>query len=462
MSRRRALPVIGLLVATSLAVSLTYRGWGPEDPTWRAGLDYPNLGEYQTLDPGELTPAATCGGCHTQHYAEWAESGMGKSSELSYFLIDLYRTSLDLRGAPDEGVAQCLHCHAPAAVMGSEPDLDMALEISQEGVTCDICHTAAQAWANDAPGMIHWDPSGPKRGPLYGTRDIAVPDGEILAVSPFHETVKSDLHSGSSELCGACHMSLWPTNALPIDWTYAEWKRSPWAEEGVGCPQCHMTPYEGQATADSPVRTLHRHTFPGGGQEAFVQSAAEISLESVRHFAGHEVVATVENTRAGHSFPTGNATAPVVSLRLTATDARGEVVFEDQRDYRLVYVDKDGDVTTDPTVAFKVAQDTTLQPREPEHEHFFIANHLGAADVTAELVYQRWSEEVVDNHAALVGEFFGRYLKEGVRLHRLPAHFDKLDPEVLDRVRSHPTTNVDKAAVSRAPRRRVPCDDCPL
>jgi len=287
---------------TFVVITMCYVGFGRTDPSWTEPLEYPRSGT--NTDPSGFSPAATCGACHTQHYQEWLGSGMGQSSELSYFLIELYEASLDIRGAPAEDVAQCLHCHAPAAVMGPDPDLEMARQVSQEGVNCDICHTAVEAHPNDAPGMIRWDPTGPKRGPLPG-RDGVGPEGVAPAISPFHDTAYSALHE-SSDLCGACHMSLWPTNALPIDWTYAEWQRSPWAAEGKTCQDCHMPTYEGQAVIQGPVRSnLHHHTFPGGGDLELVRSAAEIEITTHAHFAGQEV-----SVRRGTPFPRATPRRP--------------------------------------------------------------------------------------------------------------------------------------------------------
>lgn len=448
--KRRWMLLGGVLLAFLV---MCYVGFGRTHPTWTQPLEYPRSG--RDADPTAFSPAGTCGACHAQHYAEWLGSGMGKSSELSYFLIDLYQASLDIRGAPPEDVAQCLHCHAPAAVMGPEPDLAMARDISKEGVNCDVCHTAVEAHPNDAPGMIRWDPTGPKRGPLPGNLD-PVTDGTPRAISPFHQTARSPLHE-SSDLCGACHMSLWPANALPIDWTYAEWARSPWAAEGKTCQSCHMPTYEGSAAPQAPVRpNLHRHTFPGGGNVELVQSAAEIELEAQAHFAGQEVSVRVENVGAGHAFPTGNATAPVVFLEVVALAEDGTEVFRDRRDYRLIYADADGDVTSDPSVAVRMISDTTLQPREPRHERFFLTHRLGATRVEARLVYQRWSDDVVNNHAGLVREFAGRYLQQGFRVHRLIANLDMVDPGRISRVRSMEPMVVDTAELELPPAPSLP------
>lgn len=448
--RRRSkwLLAAGGLVLT--AIGLSYGGWhhvgcGVENEHWATPLDYPKAG--QTQDPTEFDSAAVCGGCHVQHYAEWSTSGMGRSSELSQFLIDLYQASLELRGAPSQDVAQCLHCHAPLAVMGEDPDLAIERALSQEAVNCDVCHTAVTAHANDAPGMLTWDPKGPKRGPLPGSLDPDVP-GVRRAVSPHHATQYSPLHE-SSELCGSCHMSLWPTNALPIDWTYAEWKRSPYAERGVTCQACHMPTYRGVAAPGGPERdNLHRHDFRGGGDVELVRRAARIDVSAQAHFAGYEVEVVVENVGAGHAFPTGNATAPVVKLELEALDADDHIVFRDRREYKLTYGDEDGNVVNDPSAAYKLLRDTTLQPLEPRHERFFVAHLHGATKIRARLVYQRWNDDIIGTHRGdVLREFVGRYLAQGIELHRLPANLRHLDFAKLARVRNMAPTLVDEAAL---------------
>jgi hypothetical protein len=308
-----------------------------------------------------------------------------------------------------------------------------------------VCHTAVEAHANDAPAMMKWEPRGPKLGPFPGSEDGAQPAGIVAAISTHHTTRYSALHE-RSELCGACHMSLWPTNALPIDWTYAEWARSPYAERGQTCQSCHMPTYSGQAaTGQSPVRAnLHRHTFPGGGDLELVRGTAVVELQAISHFAGIELEVKVENVKAGHAFPTGNATAPVVKLVIIALDAQDAEVFRDKREFRLLYADAEGDITNDPSIAERLVSDTTLQPLQPRLERFFLPHRLGATRATAELVYQRWSDDVVENHAGLAAEFFGRYLQQGIRVHRLLAHLDKLRPSMIERVRSLEPIVVDR------------------
>ncbi len=445
--RLRAI-ALGAFATLLLLVPFCYFGVGPRQPGWNDPLVYPNRDANAAYRPEQFTSAAVCGTCHQRHYAEWRSSAMGRSAGLSFFLIDLYELSLDVRGAPREDVVQCLQCHAPLATTGDAPDIALERTLSQEGVNCDVCHTAVESHANDAPAMMVWDPTGPKRGPLPGTNDP--PEAGVpTAISSVHGTAKSRVVS-SSELCGACHMSAWPTNALPIDWTYAEWKASPYAAKGVTCQDCHMPTYRGVSAPGAPEREQHAHTFPGGSDLELVRKTATLDIRVHTLFVGHEVVVRVENTGAGHAFPTGNATAPVVRLLVHGYDSGGHEVFAGQREYRLRYVDGQGKITNDPSIAVALASDTTLQALEPRYERFYLARELGATRVEAELVYRRWNEDIVENHAGILYEFLSRYLRNGFRLHRLLARLGDLDFDKLERVRSFEPMVVATASMELA------------
>jgi len=440
-----------------LGTSLCYVGWCGQDPQWDAALEYPSRGSARHQARETLTSAEVCGSCHRLHFEQWKRSAMARSAELGEGLLSLYATGLALRGAPDEDLEYCLECHAPAAVLGAEPDLRMTSSISREGVSCDICHTAVVTSTDASPGGLQLDPTGPKRGPLPGTTlSLSRPAGgssSPVARSSFHETLESELHK-TSELCASCHMSMWPTNGLPIDWTYAEWKRSPYAERGVHCQDCHMPTYAGRAAPGAPHReTLHRHDFPGGSDLQMVRSTASLTIESQRYFAAHEVSISVENIGAGHAFPTGDATAPTVALEIKAFSANSQLVFEDHRDYRLIYEDAAGDITNDPTAAVRLRSDTTLQPLETRHERFYLAKKLGATRVEAQLVYRRWGEHL-SQHDRLAREFIGRYLAEGIQLHQLPiqlVELARLAPTLIDNVKTSPAIVVQSVARALVP-----------
>ena len=399
-------------------------GVGERDDNWAAPLEWQGRDQNRHLSLESFTSAEVCGGCHTQYYEEWSSSAMAHSVDYGEFLIDLFEVGLDVRGAPEEGVDQCLECHAPLALIGEDYDRDLTLPIVREGVTCDVCHTISHVNANESPGDIVWDPSGPKRGPLTGSLDPSSEETGPVAQSPFHETQSMPLFE-SSELCGGCHMSVWPTNGLPIDWTYPEWRESVWAERGVTCQDCHMELYTGQAAPGAPIReNLHRHNFPGRDDLEMVRSAATLELEMEVVGETVELTAIVENIGAGHAFPTGNATAPSVVLEIEATNIDGESVFIDSRDFKLQYLDSSGAISSDPTAAASLLSNTTLLPFEPRTEIFEIPESLGATSLSARLVYHPWNDQ--SSHLELATEFAGRYLRNGFRIERVMANLGRL------------------------------------
>jgi len=416
VSRSRfAVATIGVLL---IATFLTTRcGVGERDENWTAELTWSGRDQNTHISIEQFSSAEVCRACHTQYYEEWASSAMAHSVDYGEFLIDLFRVGLDVRGAPSEDVDQCLECHAPLALIGDAYDRDLTNPIVREGVTCDVCHTISEVHANDSPGDIVWDPSGPKRGPLSGSLDPP-PDGEVTAaISPFHETQEMPTIE-SSEMCGACHMSVWPTNGLPIDWTYPEWRESAWAERGVTCQDCHMETYTGQAAPGAPVRdTLHRHNFPGRDDLEMVRSTASLDIDLDTVSDPIVLTVTVENRAAGHAFPTGNATAPSVVLEVYFLDHNGDTIQSETRHYRLQYVDSNGNVTSDPTSAAALLSNTTLLPFQPQTERFTIPRSPELAATKARLVYHPWNDQT--SHRELILEFTGRYLRNGFRLERV-------------------------------------------
>jgi nitrate/TMAO reductase-like tetraheme cytochrome c subunit len=425
------------LVVLMLFTVVSRFGFGAAPSWWSAPLEYETKGDGAHLDRADATSAVVCGSCHVRHYDEWRQSAMAKSVEYSRFLIDLYAFGLDVRGAPVEDVEMCLRCHAPLAMVGDEPDLMMESDLVQEGVTCVVCHAATQAHADKNPGRLTWDFNGPMRGQLYGTLDAAVPEDAVIASSSFHATVRSDLQ-GSSELCGSCHMSEWPTNGLPIDWTYMEWAESAYAEEGTTCQDCHMETYRGRAAPTAPIRdNLHDHRFPGRNDGEMVRSTATVALAISSNPS--EGVAIVENVGAGHAFPTGNATAPSVMLEVSVFDDAGGVLATHRFEHRLVYGDADGNPVRDPTAASMILSDTALQPRIPQEHRFEVP--VGAAKIEGVLVYSPWEHAGVQWGTVL--EFAGRYIRNGYAPEKVVKHLNKLH-------QTSPPRGADKIEVTRA------------
>jgi hypothetical protein len=105
-------------------------------------------------------------------------------------------------------------------------------EISSNGVYCEVCHNiSASTGIGNAPFVLTPRKYGRplKFGPFKDAR------------SPYHDTEYSELHT-TSTLCGICHNVTHPINRLPIERAYDEWRDSPYAAQGIGCQECHMTP----------------------------------------------------------------------------------------------------------------------------------------------------------------------------------------------------------------------------
>jgi hypothetical protein len=177
-----------------------------------------------------------------------------------------------------------------------DPAFDPALQT--RGIVCAACHVRAH------------ERFGPPRR-----------DGSLASAAP-RETLP---HNGvtrtpaflSSAFCRGCHQFTsdgFALNGKLLENTYAEWKASRFAREGVQCQDCHM-----------PDR---RHLWRGIHDADMVRSGLTITARaaSPRVRPGQTVSATlvVENTRVGHAFPT--YVTPRVVLRGELIDSAGNVV----------------------------------------------------------------------------------------------------------------------------------------
>ena len=279
--------------------------------------------------------AAECGQCHTTHFAEW------QGSMHAYAGTDPLWYAINAAGQEDTGGKLdqfCVGCHLPAAQLAgltSMPlDRKTALDrtLVREGVGCGFCHSidrftgisnreAAFTFATDRR--------------VYGT----IPDP---LVTPYHEAeVRSGM--GNSAYCGTCHQ-VENDAGLPIESTYTEWFESNYNATGVDCQDCHMPEYQGRATSspDSPLRTLHRHTFVGvdvaledfPGRDAqiadiaeLLAGAARLELSGAADADSVRVTATVRNVGTGHDLPSGPTSERQLWIEIHVEDGDGTGVF---------------------------------------------------------------------------------------------------------------------------------------
>jgi hypothetical protein len=113
-----------------------------------------------------------------------------------------------------------------------------------------------------------------------------------------------------SEFCASCHQfpeDGFALNDKLLENTYAEWKASAYAREGVQCQDCHM-----------PDR---RHLWRGIHDPEMVKQGLTIDLKTARDGTRVHATLAVTNSGVGHYFPT--YLTPKVFVRMELLDAGG-------------------------------------------------------------------------------------------------------------------------------------------
>lgn len=401
---------------------------GDDGTTTTEVADLNNFPDDIAVEPqfaaDDFKNTSICGGCHSEIFDQWQGSMHNNS-----FTDPVYQ-ALHRQAGEDTGGATdtfCSACHNPIGVFSGEvPPLDNPelSEISKQGIQCDFCHTVTGSTGIGNYSFI-FAPSNIKRGPFDD------------AVSSYHETEYSELHT-KSEFCGMCHDVNHPGNNTPLEATYTEWKESPYAESGVQCQDCHMTPgpgvtkpNPGRATPDSKDRPhIFTHFFVGGNavladekhNEMAVeqlQAAADLAVSSTgAASAGADMALTVDvtNKGAGHYLPTGLTEVRQMWLDVEILDANGEIVYRSgavDADgnvdpqavmYHTVLKDKNGDATLKPWFAAGILSDNRIPPMETVTETYTVPVAADAAmplSVTVTLRYRSAPQFKIDE---LLGE----------------------------------------------------------
>jgi nitrate/TMAO reductase-like tetraheme cytochrome c subunit len=195
-----------------------------------------------------FTSSNQCQACHADVFAEWS----GSQHAQSWVNPAVRALSNDFANT------DCIDCHAPRPVLETGLANRVLPRESRrnEGVDCIACHQL---------------PNGRMAGTLQ--RDDVV-------CQPFATVDLSRV-----EYCAPCHDQ---------HKTVEQWRGTEYAQQGIGCVDCHM-PFRG----GDPNRGRD-HAMHGGHSIELVRSA--VALDAKR--SGATIVASVTNVAAGHHFPT--------------------------------------------------------------------------------------------------------------------------------------------------------------
>ena len=195
-----------------------------------------------------FTSSMQCQECHSGVYDEWQASAHANS----WINPDVRALSNDFSNT------DCIDCHAPRPIFETGVGKRVLPRTARrsEGVDCIACHI--------------------------------LPDGQIAggiddARAACRPVARRELTQ--EKFCAVCHDQ---------HQTVQQWASSRYAEQGIGCLDCHM-PYRSEDPAQG-----RDHRCLGGHDLDMVKRAVEI--RGAR--AGDGWVIEVENVGAGHSFPT--------------------------------------------------------------------------------------------------------------------------------------------------------------
>lgn len=320
------------------------------------------LTESETGRQRIYIPAKICGQCHQEIFKTWSLSMHAHSMD-----DPIFESTYALVYTRTGGQAKkfCLRCHAPTVLLTK--DFDQELEITREGVTCDFCHAVKDVDLSGRASPMAMNPLLSKAG-VDWKRDRT-----------YHDIKKNPVLA-SSEFCAGCH-EYSDENGVSLLGTYTEWKKSPYAGQGIPCQSCHVPHAEGKVK--DPRMRMFKDSLSGGihSKDAPpVKTEHEhddivTRLEKVERRGGNlTVVVSLTNTGSGHKLPTGIPSRNLVLICEVKTVPDGKTVIR-QKVYRKKLVDQETgeEFSGDADLMWKPArfvEDNRISPHETRTETF--------------------------------------------------------------------------------------------
>ncbi len=410
---------------------------------------YITVKDHRKLTPKDWTDPKICGQCHPRQYRGWNGSMHSNAFKDPIFQA-LWAMGEKATGGKFRN--HCGGCHSPTGTVSGTIKFDpgkgehgtfSADPISEQGISCDVCHTISGSNIQKTRVLEHGntsivlDPGNIKRGSLNDAK------------SPFHKTQYSEHHT-SARFCGNCHNIFHPYNNFPVERTYDEWKYSIYAQNNIQCMDCHMVPVEtairvadelktpqnlskttisGFAGVMGPYRkVVHDHAFVGGnavvtaalnGKKNYNHDQAVKRLKNVASLKLHiihkkgplyKLKVKVTNERAGHNLPTSLTEVRQIWLEVVAKDDQGRELMrsgtlepdlslpEDTVVFNAHAVDKQGKHTHFPWAISRFTQVNTIPPKGYKYGRyaFNVPDDARSVTVTAKLHYRSFSQKLAD------------------------------------------------------------------
>lgn len=328
-------------------------------------------------------PSATfCAECHEKEYKEWASSIHAITGPDVIYETTITVNELGSEHGGElatEKVRWCDGCHEPLGILAGEGTPVPVVgpnEALEEGATCIVCHTAVESRPLIGNGALTLKFNEMHRY-MHPALIMAAPEEHAIAMqAKTHNPLMGD-----SAMCGSCHTEIRPTRVngdfpIHLQETYDEWRLSDYAEAGIQCQDCHMHPdpaeyVDALKRGEKPERVVS-HRFVGNnylltaadmlgiklaelrggwvpGRNVFMtgkewlddlqvqqnlivkllQAAADIRIESKPVVAdAAELDVVITNSGAGHYLPTGPLDQRHMWVQVKATDADGNVVYD--------------------------------------------------------------------------------------------------------------------------------------
>ncbi|MEM7010771.1 MAG: multiheme c-type cytochrome [Verrucomicrobiota bacterium] len=246
-----------------------------EEPAQYASAAEAHLTFLKALESEKRFPsAATCAGCHPDHYREWSVSAHAYA-QMSPVFNTMHAAIVDRTSGTNGDF--CIRCHTQIGMQRDEPLFTSNLNrhpASIEGITCVVCHRVNKNYGK-VSGRTHIQ-AGDIFTTMYGPKGSEILDEtleveelknklNVLAVDP--ETGeppagKKDLHAkierfdpiASSGFCGSCHdVNL--LNGFRLEEAFTQYKNSPAAAKEQSCQDCHMGKIPGAVAPGIDKRT---------------------------------------------------------------------------------------------------------------------------------------------------------------------------------------------------------------